>query len=110
MIGKLLKERKNIKTKADEIKTRKGCKECVELKQDLMTEYYWRKCYERSSKELVKKSNYNVTLQSVIDQMKDTNDDMSSRIEEYRRNADTMEAAYNELEINNESLLNTIGH
>ena len=42
--------------------------------------------------------------------MKDTNDDMSSRIEEYRRNADTMEAAYNELEINNESLLNTIGH
>ena len=53
MVGKLLKERKHIKTKADEIKTRKGCKECLELKQDLMTEYYWRKCYERSSKELV---------------------------------------------------------
>ena len=42
--------------------------------------------------------------------MKDTNEDLNSRIEEYRRNADTLEAGYNELEIQNESLLNTIGH
>ena len=102
MVGKLLKQHPKVKAQAEDIKFDPTCTHCVNLKQDVMNLYYWKKVYEKSAKETVRATMLTSQLADTIATMKEDKEKDLAYIIEQRLTMKEFEGAYNQLRAQSE--------